>query len=847
MEQINRKEIERKKRIRRMPFMYFIIAASLLITAISGFSEAQNRIFRHYTEDGNTSFTQVWPTNKTNITYNAINGDNPECEFQVGDNNSGVWTCMNRTNYYTCTGNTCTAVSGSGGAPTGATYVTLSNDGTLTAERVLTAGAGITTTDTGANGIIRINVTGTVCATGNYSYFNGSEFLCRDDTSGSGGSGITSLTAGTGINLTPNPITTTGNVSIINLQACNAVTEYSVWNGSHWLCDNDGTGSDTNNYTNNISFSQNGTLYTLTLSREGMTDLTSNFTVNATGNISGAITASYLTMGTITGTIANSMIYQSTAEYIFENNTDNFFFQGFKVSADSSKVRGGYSLDFGSDTRQQGVFWYKNGTFDAFFGRPYNSGSSSNYLGAGRAESIGGMGLLYDLDSHTFYLRSNSTSGPLVFNLFSNDTAGDGSGAYARASINFYANNTSSILSRLMSISCHEGDNLTDRCIFYSSLSNDTDGGAKAFEWFVQEDANGIFYLRQLNNIEFPDESSAVNTSQKSGLRFLGATAKIHIDQNGNDTGESFYIEYDTTPKELFRVNTTGGYLNESGTYSRICTASNGQCTGGSGNVTGLDTNVSGSVLTTRINNSDGTYVQDTVTLPSGSGNVTSAEVNVSGTTRTIRINNSDSTYVQNTWTESSSSFTYSDYFNQNLNTTNNVTFKNITTQNVTINNKLLLGNQKIYDAFNFTTGLDWTSGNSNMWNTTGLVLYLGNNTTYMIRCDFINRAAAATTGVKVRVNTTGSPISANWVYTSMSSATAMESFSGTSTSSNEFVDTGSTTVDHVATIAGFVQTGASTSVFTIDMATEINASIARVKPGSNCRAIAAVGIGVLY
>lgn len=46
---------------------------------------------------------------------------------------------------------------GAGGAPTTATYVTLSNDGTLSAERVLTAGTGIATADAGANSTITVS------------------------------------------------------------------------------------------------------------------------------------------------------------------------------------------------------------------------------------------------------------------------------------------------------------------------------------------------------------------------------------------------------------------------------------------------------------------------------------------------------------------------------------------------------------------------------------------------------------------------------------------------------------------------------------------------------------------
>ncbi len=48
------------------------------------------------------------------------------------------------------------AATGSGGAPTNATYVTLSTDATLTNERVLTAGSQITLTDGGAGGAITV-------------------------------------------------------------------------------------------------------------------------------------------------------------------------------------------------------------------------------------------------------------------------------------------------------------------------------------------------------------------------------------------------------------------------------------------------------------------------------------------------------------------------------------------------------------------------------------------------------------------------------------------------------------------------------------------------------------------
>jgi hypothetical protein len=54
---------------------------------------------------------------------------------------------------------TIAATGGGGGAPTGAQYVTLALDGGLSAERVLTAGSGISITDGGAGGPVTIACT----------------------------------------------------------------------------------------------------------------------------------------------------------------------------------------------------------------------------------------------------------------------------------------------------------------------------------------------------------------------------------------------------------------------------------------------------------------------------------------------------------------------------------------------------------------------------------------------------------------------------------------------------------------------------------------------------------------
>jgi hypothetical protein len=55
-----------------------------------------------------------------------------------------------------------TSSGGSTPAPKDATYITLSLNSVLTAERVLTAGAGVTFVDTGANGTLTVSVSGSV-------------------------------------------------------------------------------------------------------------------------------------------------------------------------------------------------------------------------------------------------------------------------------------------------------------------------------------------------------------------------------------------------------------------------------------------------------------------------------------------------------------------------------------------------------------------------------------------------------------------------------------------------------------------------------------------------------------
>jgi fibronectin-binding autotransporter adhesin len=93
----------------------------------------------------NTTTLQAAATS-ANLTFTlpAAYGSNGECI--VGNGSGGL-----------SFSNTC-GTGGSGSAPSGATYLTLTNDATLTNERVLTAGTNISVSDTGANGTLTINV-----------------------------------------------------------------------------------------------------------------------------------------------------------------------------------------------------------------------------------------------------------------------------------------------------------------------------------------------------------------------------------------------------------------------------------------------------------------------------------------------------------------------------------------------------------------------------------------------------------------------------------------------------------------------------------------------------------------
>lgn len=93
-------------------------------------------------------------------------------DFGIGNavSRAGTPLVVDRVNevvYFLNASDVVTPVAGGGGgAPTNATYVVMSLNGALSAERVLTAGAGISITDGGANGPVTIAATGGSVASG---------------------------------------------------------------------------------------------------------------------------------------------------------------------------------------------------------------------------------------------------------------------------------------------------------------------------------------------------------------------------------------------------------------------------------------------------------------------------------------------------------------------------------------------------------------------------------------------------------------------------------------------------------------------------------------------------------
>lgn len=93
-------------------------------------------------------------------THFVANTEPADDRIQLGS----LWSDADAGLLYICTAIspiTFTLLTGGTGAPETVSYLTLGLNATLTAERVLTAGTGISFTDTGVNGTLTINATGT--------------------------------------------------------------------------------------------------------------------------------------------------------------------------------------------------------------------------------------------------------------------------------------------------------------------------------------------------------------------------------------------------------------------------------------------------------------------------------------------------------------------------------------------------------------------------------------------------------------------------------------------------------------------------------------------------------------
>lgn len=196
---------ERRRRRPKTIFVAVMMAAAIMV-AISAYANAgTNRPLRYYDDNGRTAMTYYTNGSANNDSYWGINTDDPRCELDINGT-----VCINRSGFYY-----------------NGVNLTPSADG----NNYPTA---LTVNSTNGNYTIQLARSGLSTLVANFTV---------NTTSGGSGGGISrvDLNNGTGINVSGNGTNYT--IGVANLQACNSVTEYSVWNGSHWLCDNDGGGT----------------------------------------------------------------------------------------------------------------------------------------------------------------------------------------------------------------------------------------------------------------------------------------------------------------------------------------------------------------------------------------------------------------------------------------------------------------------------------------------------------------------------------------------------------------------------------------------------------------------------
>jgi len=143
------------------------------------------------------------------------------------------------------------------------------------------------------------------------------------------------------------------------------------------------------------------------------------------------------------------------------------------------------------------------------------------------------------------------------------------------------------------------------------------------------------------------------------------------------------------------------------------------------------------------------------------------------------------------------------------------------------------------FSHYNWTHALQTTTSNTAYTTMNVTIPNLLANSRYQIDCDIVHDAAAATTGLVINVTFSGAT-SGRATWTSPSSATAIETFTGTSVTSagNNFLDTGSATAAAVGNLDGWIITGASAVTWKVDFRSEVSGSAVNVREGTFCRAV---------
>lgn len=368
-----------------------------------------------------------------------------------------------------------------------------------------------------------------------------------------------------------------------------------------------------------------------------------------------------------------------------------------------------------------------------------------------------------------------------------------------------------------------------------------------------------------------PDQSGIANLS--GYVPYTGATQNVNINGfilqshgvRSTDSAGLLLESSSGTDSAVFGVANTANILFygslDMNTGTNICLS--GVCRGSwpadtYANVTTLQARVD-SLNNTKLNATDQRY-NDTAAINTVSTFAQTKAATGSATSASLCLQNL--TVTNNTWTSAYTSCGGAGGGVTTVNTGNGLTGGPITSTGTISINATTCGASE----YSYWTGTAWacrtdqtgggsgtnfatynatvhdltdSAGAATFVNLPNATLYLSASSTYTIECGFLVNAAATTTGVQLRFNTTGTPTNVRYNMDYYTSATAQANCQGTSTSSNTCSATASagTTVTQ-SRYLGFVRTGANPSIFTVDFATEVDLSAATVYAGSYCRAV---------